>query len=186
MPPTPQTLRELFYWSYANLAMAHHGVNSGLLQYDKLSFIIRSRLYKGLVTGTMNIRSLFDDEKVKLQTGQCCNYCGTTSHLSLDHILPLALGGPDNPDNLICACRACNSSKGKKDLMEWMEQRGAFLPLMVIRRYLKLMYAYSENLQLLDSSLDNTELDVLPFKTNLIPVSYPQPCKLILTVVEKA
>jgi len=43
-----------------------------------------------------------------------CNYCGLTENLSLDHIFPQKYGGKDDAENLIFACRKCNSSKGKK------------------------------------------------------------------------
>ena len=52
---TPQTVAELIYWSYANLAMAHEAVKRGVPTYDKTSFIIRSRLYKGLLSGKFQI-----------------------------------------------------------------------------------------------------------------------------------
>lgn len=63
------TLKELIYWSYSNLAMAHSAVVKKQDNYSSFYFMIRSRLYKGLNTGTMNIRSFFDDEKIKLQSG---------------------------------------------------------------------------------------------------------------------
>ena len=48
--------------------------------------MIRAKLFKGLKDGTMNMRTIFDDERIKLQTGQICNYCGSTEKLALDHI----------------------------------------------------------------------------------------------------
>ena len=136
------TVKEMIYWSYANLAMAHTAVINKQEKYGRFNYIIRSKLFKGLKDETMNMRTIFDDEKIKLQTGQICNYCGCMDNLSLDHIFPLKFGGQDNAENLIFACRSCNSSKGKKDLMEWMDFRGKFLPLMIIRRYLKLTFKY--------------------------------------------
>ena len=181
MAVTPQNLGELIHWSYANLAMAHHGVSHGLVKYNHLCFMIRAKLYKGLNDGTMSIRTLFDDEKVKLQTGQCCNYCGATQHLSLDHIFPQARGGSDNPENLVYACRTCNSSKGKKDLMQWMAYRNKFLSLMIIRRYLKLVYGYCQARQLLEYPVHQAENLNLPFDPALLPVKFPQPGKLVLS-----
>lgn len=55
---TPHTVAELIYWSYANLAMAHDGITRGLLTYDKTSFIIRMRMYKGLLSGKMPIQNV--------------------------------------------------------------------------------------------------------------------------------
>lgn len=176
-------LNELIFWSYANLAMAHAGIERNHLKYGTFHFIIRAKLFKGLKDGTMNIRSIFDDEKIKLQTGQVCNYCGNDENLSLDHIIPKFEGGLDTAENLIYACKSCNSSKGKKDLMEWMQSRNEYLPLMVIRRYLKLVYYHAEKNQLLSTSLDDLSNIKVPYKPHFIPVSYPRPALLRLTTI---
>ena len=68
--------------------MAHSAVVKGQDKYGSFNFMIRSKLFKGLKEGTMNMRSIFDDEKVKIQTGQVCNYCGATANLAIDHIFP--------------------------------------------------------------------------------------------------
>jgi len=72
------------------------------------------------------------------------------------------LGGKDDAENLIFACRSCNSSKGKKDLMEWMNYRGEFLPLMIIRRYLKLTFAYCSEKNLLHKLVEEIKEMKLP------------------------
>ena len=44
-----------------------------------------------------------------------CQYCGKkfpTQELSLDHVVPRALGGKTTWDNLVCACVYCNARKG--------------------------------------------------------------------------
>lgn len=42
-----------------------------------------------------------------------CRYChATDSPLTVDHVLPTALGGSDDPSNLVAACRDCNAGKG--------------------------------------------------------------------------
>ena len=144
--------------------------------------MIRAKLFKGLKEGTMNMRSIFDDEKIKLQTGQICNYCGSSKKLALDHILPQRFGGKDNAENLIYACKTCNSSKGKKDLMEWMSFRGKFLPLMVIRRYLKLTYSYCLENNLIDKKIDELKDMELPLRIDLLPTLYPTPNNLMLNI----
>ncbi|MDR1202111.1 MAG: HNH endonuclease [Tannerellaceae bacterium] len=176
--PKIETVRELLYYSYANLAMAHTAVDKKQEKYGAFNFMIRARLFKGLKDGTMNMRTIFDDEKIKLQTGQVCNYCGSTEKLSLDHIFPQKYGGRDNAENLIFACRSCNSSKGKKDLMEWMNFRGRFLPLMIIRRYLKLTYSYCNEKRLLDNEIESLKEMELPFKVEFIPTEFPNPDEL--------
>lgn len=173
-------VRELIYYSYANLAMAHSAVERGQDRYGMINYMIRAKLFKSLKDGTMNMRSIFDDEKVKLMTGQICNYCGSTANLALDHIFPKRYGGEDCAENLLFACRSCNSSKGKKDLMEWMEYRGQFLPLMIIRRYLKLTFNYCNKNNLLDTEMADLIQMELPFKIDLLPTNYPIPNELIL------
>ena len=39
-----------------------------------------------------------------------CGYCGAEAN-SVDHITPRALGGTNDPGNLIAACTTCNSRK---------------------------------------------------------------------------
>jgi hypothetical protein len=46
--------------------------------------------------------------------GNACLNCGTTDDLTLDHIHPWSLYGPDTDENLRTLCRSCNSSKGAK------------------------------------------------------------------------
>ena len=176
-----EIVRHLIYYSYANLAMAHSAIDKKQEKYAALNYMIRAKLFKGLKDGTMNIRTVFDDEKIKLQTGQICNYCGSKEKLSLDHIFPQKLGGKDDAENLIFACRTCNSSKGKKDLMEWMNIKGQFLPLMIIRRYLKLIFYYCEKNGLLDKKIEDlAEMD-LPFRIDLLPMKFPKPSDLVLS-----
>ena len=45
-----------------------------------------------------------------------CQYCGSKSNLTIDHIIPKQKGGQDSWENLIIACSPCNSRKGNKTL----------------------------------------------------------------------
>jgi hypothetical protein len=43
-----------------------------------------------------------------------CRYCGATApdaKLTVDHVTPIALGGGDDPSNLVAACQDCNYGK---------------------------------------------------------------------------
>lgn len=43
-----------------------------------------------------------------------CRYCGASAPdatLVVDHVTPVALGGTDKPENLVAACKDCNSGK---------------------------------------------------------------------------
>lgn len=46
--------------------------------------------------------------------GHTCRYCGAKAPdapLRVDHVIPEALGGTDDPSNLVTACEPCNSGK---------------------------------------------------------------------------
>lgn len=51
-----------------------------------------------------------DRKYIYSRDGQCLN-CGTKDSLTIDHILPRALGGGDNRENLQTLCRDCNLEK---------------------------------------------------------------------------
>lgn len=173
-------VKEILFKAYSNLAMAHSAVANNQLKYTKINFMIRSKLYKGLITGKQNVRSFFDDEKVKLDSGRVCNYCGSLDKLSLDHIIPKKYGGKDDGNNLITVCLNCNSSKGIHDLIEWMLLNEKILPLMVIRRYLKLIIDYCIENDLMDKEIEFISNLGLPFNVNNLTFDYPCPDQLIL------
>lgn len=43
-----------------------------------------------------------------------CSICKTTKDLTVDHIIPLSVGGSTVESNLQVLCRKCNSSKGNR------------------------------------------------------------------------
>ena len=58
-------------------------------------------------------------QQVRERSDNRCEYC--LSHqdyimgrLQIDHILPIAEGGPDDVENLCLACELCNQSKWKQ------------------------------------------------------------------------
>lgn len=65
----------------------------------------------------------------KLQQGQCacCKADLKSTKHHLDHIMPLALGGPNTDDNVQLLCPSCNCSKHAKHPIEFMQSRGFLL-----------------------------------------------------------
>jgi len=46
-----------------------------------------------------------------------CQYCGVQpgrQHLTIDHVIPRSRGGKTTWDNVVAACKKCNSKKGNK------------------------------------------------------------------------
>jgi hypothetical protein len=45
-----------------------------------------------------------------------CRYCRATDvPLTIDHVKPVALGGTDDPSNLVAACKDCNAGKSSRN-----------------------------------------------------------------------
>lgn len=55
-------------------------------------------------------------DQVFARDNNACVECRSVNNLSLDHIYPWSLGGPDTVENLRVLCRPCNSRKGAKVL----------------------------------------------------------------------
>ena len=56
---------------------------------------------------------------VRQRAEHLCEYCHTSEQwqyvrFTIDHVIPLARGGSDDPDNLALACFHCNRRKGNK------------------------------------------------------------------------
>ena len=47
-----------------------------------------------------------------------CQYCGTTSHLTVDHVIPRSRGGHSDWDNIVTSCAPCNRRKGNRTPVE--------------------------------------------------------------------
>lgn len=181
--PTIETVRDHVAWSYANLARAHAAIEDGSSSYSRTHHIIRNKLFHGLRSGRMSMRSLYDDERVKMLLPQACAYCGSTVELSIDHLVPRLLAGKDDGVNLVCACRSCNSSKRGSDLLVWMHAKGVFPSIYVLRRYLKLVALKCEELGIWDEKLELVLKRDLPFSLHLLPFKFPEISELQLWIV---
>lgn len=63
------------------------------------------------------------------QSGKCacCKQSLKKTITNLDHIMPLALGGPHDDSNLQLLCRQCNNQKYAKHPVDFMRQKGFLL-----------------------------------------------------------
>jgi hypothetical protein len=132
----------------------------------------------------MTVGQLAEDEKLKLFLPQACCYCGSKELLAADHLIPTKRGGENKGENLIWACRTCSSSKGAKDLLEWLNEKGQFPPLLLLRRYLKLAIGICQNIEIMDTDLSNAP--ELSFSLSAIPTFFPKPDQLKLWTIELA
>lgn len=171
--PAIETIGQQIAWSYANLARAHAALNDRVTRYEQVHHIIRNRTYHGLITGKISMRSIFDDERLKMTLPQICVYCGSREKLAIDHMIPKLVGGADDADNLVLACRACNSSKQGRDMLRWLIGRDSFPSIFVLRRYIKVTAARCASLQIMDDLLTTLPERNLPFAIELLPDKFP-------------
>ena len=58
--------------------------------------------------------------------GATCVWCGRpfTGQVrpTTDHVVPRVKGGPSWPENEVAACRRCNSDRGPRGPVEWLEE----------------------------------------------------------------
>jgi hypothetical protein len=68
---------------------------------------------------------------IYLRDNLCCCYCGSTLEdgikLTLDHLTTRSNGGNNKPENLITACHKCNSNRGDRDLVEFVNSVAQYI-----------------------------------------------------------
>jgi 5-methylcytosine-specific restriction endonuclease McrA len=62
-------------------------------------------------TATLTRRAVF------ARDGWVCQYCGSPAE-NVDHVVPRSLGGPHSWENVVAACRRCNSKKENRSPQE--------------------------------------------------------------------
>ncbi|TMZ72779.1 HNH endonuclease [Klebsiella pneumoniae] len=78
----------------------------------------RKRAYRHArkTSGTLLVR---DWRRLCNRYGNKCAYCESMEPLTVDHIIPVTRGGLHTIGNVLPACLSCNSSKGRKFIVEW-------------------------------------------------------------------
>lgn len=81
--------------------------------------LLRCKAWKLAAGGTYTAADVF--RQYDSQQGKCW-WCAKELHLKydVDHRIALAKGGSNGPENIVCACETCNSSKGAKMPHEWI------------------------------------------------------------------
>lgn len=166
-PPAVKTIRDLIYWEYAKLI-------SGRAVGDRQNYRFVMYTFKRLRTGRLHPSDITRENKLLVETcPDCCAYCGAKGILEWEHIIPLCKNGPDNMDNQVRACQACNAAKAGRNPFEWYGLARRYqLPRIVLGKYLKLVYEFHERQGTLDRADLNRDgkLDVYDLGVMLQPV----------------
>jgi 5-methylcytosine-specific restriction endonuclease McrA len=82
---------------------------------DKYRNYAQNRRVRKLENGVFEI----SEKEIQRILSMPCVNCGSKDKPTLDHIIPISLGGTHSIGNLQNLCMPCNSSKGNKVMMAW-------------------------------------------------------------------
>lgn len=164
--PKYETFGDNVLWAYSCFQMMWATYSMGEAKFGKKSFMIRAKAFKAYKEGTWHIHNLYVNNIAKVKSGDFCWYCGKTlprQELTVEHVFPRAKGGADSANNSIFVCKNCNSSKGKTDLVEWFVKRHQMPHYFLIGHYLKQVYLYAADNDLMEKSYVEVESMCVPF-----------------------
>ena len=92
-------------------------------------------LFKKLRDGDISISGMIREWDQVLPPQ--CVFCGSTTDLITDRLIPKSRGGDDSAENKVPVCKECQSARGEKGIFEWLGlNRKDQLPRLVLGRYL--------------------------------------------------
>ena len=65
-------------------------------------------------------------ESCKAYFKNSCAYCGKELLLEQEHFIPITKGGSYSKQNIVCACRGCNASKGNRLFNSWYKIQDSY------------------------------------------------------------
>lgn len=88
--------------------------------------VVYTRNRRARVRSSEGRHTAKDIESLFLRQGAKCATCKTSirNGYDVDHIMPIALGGSNWPDNLQLLCQSCNRRKNAKHPEEWAKLNG--------------------------------------------------------------
>jgi len=90
------------------------------LEFTNQTFASLVKAMRDRFYGDKSVRKVFTDEERKMMYNDCpncvsCNKKLTLKSIHIDHIIPLACGGTNEPENLQILCKKCHFSKTKEE-----------------------------------------------------------------------
>ena len=131
MPPAfVKTIREEILYEYAKLISRS--------AYGSLQRAFITDRFKKLRDSEISISGTIREWEHEQELSQECVFCGSKEDLTTDHLIPHNRGGDDTADNLVLACRSCNTSRGDRGIFEWIGlKKKDNLHRLVAGKYLK-------------------------------------------------
>lgn len=149
MPPKyVKTIHDEILYEYAKLISRS--------AYGRLERAFITDRYQKLKNESIRISDTIREWEREQTLPKECVYCGAKEDLSTDHLIPQNRGGDDSADNLVLACKKCNSSKGDKGVFEWLGlEKKDNLHRLVAGKYLKQLLKIHQEKGTLNVSTDN-------------------------------
>jgi len=159
-PAAVKTLRELIYWQYAKIISNSAGMGKKQWRFvmDRFEKLRDENIFWNSIREYVKER----------ETPNKCAFCGCSDQLSLEHLFPRALHGPDDEKNVTWICRRCNSSKGARRPYEYWTLRDGLkaakyeMPRLVEGKYLKFVFETLSGTDYLDLPMSEIERQVCP------------------------
>jgi len=97
----------------------------GLILYNRQ----KAKLRKAMAKGNSHFGNISRAKMIKRWNDfdNSCAYCGykpsKASELEVEHVQPISQGGPHTLSNIVPACKTCNTSKSKHDMVKWYRKQ---------------------------------------------------------------
>jgi len=159
-PPAIKTVGDLIFWQYAKIIADSAGMGK-----RNWSFVMRKfKQLQGREIFWNEIREYVKEREKKDE----CIFCGAKTALTMDHLFPRSLNGPDDEKNIVWVCPTCNSSKGSRRVYElWTTNEGLTgakynVPRIAEGKYLKFLYEVLEGRGMLNITINEIKEQICP------------------------
>jgi len=159
-PAIVKSVKDLIFWQYAKIIAASAGI--GKRDYG---FVMTK--FKQLREGEIFWNEIREYVKEKEHPDECI-FCGTTTDLTLEHLLPRSHNGPDVEKNLVWICKSCNSSKGSRRLYEYFAIKAGVeaakydVPRIAEGKYLKFAFETFKDKNMLEIGASGLSAAICP------------------------
>jgi 5-methylcytosine-specific restriction endonuclease McrA len=150
------TIEHLIYYQYSKIvAKSAFKVPDGMSAKGKHYGFVK-KTFRELSTGVKQWSDITREDWQFVESEEKCIYCGATSNLHKEHIVPKSLSINERCSscdhiqqihNQVWACESCNSSKGTMGLYEFFKKQHPterkyydLIPKLLEKKYLKTVY----------------------------------------------